>query len=191
MNSDFFHQSTPVVMRDAGRVETLTESMDFKHRHLHVGCADAPIFDPETNLHYRWLKEGFEIDGYDPAQDELAIMSGTWPDADFYSHLTSLKKGEYHLLMIPDVIEHVGDVEEFLREMEWIEAYAFALSTPNGMSMHSYVHEGVAYEEIHPDHNFWFTPYTIVNTIHKYTSWQVSEVVLVEDQKQMVIRGLC
>jgi hypothetical protein len=28
-------------------------------------------------------------------------------------------------------------------------------------------------EAVHPDHNCWYTPYTLANVLRKYTPWQV------------------
>ncbi len=28
-------------------------------------------------------------------------------------------------------------------------------------------------EVVHPDHNCWYTPYTLANTLRKYTGWNV------------------
>jgi hypothetical protein len=30
---------------------------------------------------------------------------------------------------------------------------------------------------VHPDHNCWFTPYTLRNLVTKYTTWAVMDTV--------------
>jgi hypothetical protein len=31
-------------------------------------------------------------------------------------------------------------------------------------------------EVVHPDHNCWYTPYTLTNTLAKYTDWTLNGV---------------
>ena len=84
--------------------------------------------------------------------------------------------------MAPETIEHVDNVEIFLKKIEQIKAEYYIISGPN--CFHNFFQNGfekdsnVWIEGIHPDHNCWYSPYTLKNAIEKYTKLEVTETHL-------------
>lgn len=87
-------------------------------------------------------------------------------------------KGSYDLVLVPEVLEHVGDVEAFLRQLNAVDAPHFVMTVPDAYQCfknHFEYQTGDAtfVEIVHPDHNCWYTPYTFANVVRKYTDWSV------------------
>ena len=190
---DFFTQATPVIQRGGSRIAHLQEWMPMDRRHLHVGCADWPIFDPCSNLHLRWLEDGYTVDGLDPERRGLKQIREHSAHGSLFASIGPwLTERDYDCLLIPEVIEHVRDVGAFLWDLGQIRAERFVITTPNALALHAYVHESVAYESIHPDHNCWFTPFTLAQVIRKYSrGWTLTEMLVVENGSTLIARGTC
>ena len=45
-------------------------------------------------------------------------------------------------------------------------------------------------EIVHPDHNCWYSPYTLKNQIEKYSNLKVTKVVLMEDDKMICCEAI-
>lgn len=193
MVEDFWVQTTPVVQRGGTRIDHLEEWMPLDRRHLHVGCADWPIFDPDTNLHLGWLAKGYMVDGYDTERRGLKQIREHSPRGSLFASIGPwMTERDYDCLLVPEVIEHVRDVGAFLWELGHIRAERFAITTPNALNLRAYVHESVAYETIHPDHNCWFTPYTLKKVLHSYSQgWEVTELLIVDNGATLIARGTC
>ena len=46
---------------------------------------------------------------------------------------------------------------------------------------------GSLVEEVHPDHKFWFSPYTLANLVETSTSWKILEIRLLEGARQIAV----
>jgi hypothetical protein len=76
------------------------------------------------------------------------------------------------------VLEHVPNVEQFLQQLDAVQAAHVILTVPDAfqcMKRHfDYVGDSETFVEVvHPDHNCWYTPYTLTSTLKKYTPWTV------------------
>mgnify|MGYP002685478267 CR=1 FL=1 len=85
---------------------------------------------------------------------------------------------EFELVVSNHVVEHVPDVKSFLEKIDSMNAGDIILTVPDAVQCarrhFEYQEQGEEFIEIvHPDHNCWYTPYTIKNTITKYTSWKI------------------
>lgn len=145
-------------------------------RVLHVGCVDWPITDARNSLHVALDGVCASLDGFDihaEAFDTLrphvrGRLLSDWSQVD----------GDYDLVLVPEVLEHVGDVEGFLRQLDAVRAPHLVLTVPDAyscMKRHfDYNAEQETFVEVvHPDHNCWYTPYTLTSTLRKYTDWTV------------------
>lgn len=150
-------------------------------RVLHVGCSDWPITDPKSNLHVQLDPICAVLDGFDVNVDAFSALAplvngrlfSDWADVN----------GEYDIVLAPEVLEHVGNVQGFLGQLDAVKARHIVLTVPDAYQcsrLHfEYRREQRQFlEAVHPDHNCWFTPYTFVNVISKYTSWAVQGVWL-------------
>lgn len=189
---DFFAQTVPVLDR-GNRVKFFNEIMAGK-KVLHYGCADWPIFNQHSNLHATLLATNPNIDGYDIDEEtilkmrELSIFNGK---NLFYRYEQITEK--YDLLIAPETIEHVLNVEEFILQLSAISKTVL-ITAPNAF-YDVHVQRNIAtddtfFEVVHPDHKYWFSPYTLTNTIvsvlHKNKiNFTLDEIGYVE-QKSMV-----
>ena len=67
-------------------------------------------------------------------------------------------------ILIPDVIEHIGNPVEFLqaiRKRFKNNAEKVILTTPNGFRWDNFINSFKSKEVINTDHRFWFTPFTL------------------------------
>ena len=93
----------------------------------------------------------------------------------------------YDLVLVPEVMEHVPNVSDFLAQLQAIDAATFLISVPDAFQCRGrhfdYLADSATFVEVvHPDHNVWYTPYTFANTIRKYSALQHREdVVLQQD----------
>lgn len=158
-----------------GRVEVLKQLCQGR-RVLHVGCVDWPITDPRQSLHVQLDAVCTQLDGFDihaePFDALRPLVRGR-----FYSDWRRVTDA-YDLILVPEVMEHVPDVQGFLRQLDAVSAPHVVITVPDAyqcMRRHfDYLGDSETFVEIvHPDHNCWYTPYTFRNVLSKYTDWDV------------------
>lgn len=151
-------------------------------RVLHIGCADAPIFNARTNLHIALAPHCDLMHGLDLDAASLEKLSSACPGTYFASYAEIPTNIEYDLVLIPEVIEHVANIELFLKDIQSIRCKTVLITAPNvegnyKMGYFGKGRQGTSYiETVHPDHNMWFSPYTLANCIEKFTSWKIDSV---------------
>lgn len=147
-------------------------------RVLHVGCVDSPIFNPESNLHLSLLRSGVctELIGVDTDEQGIRQLA-SFCDRPLYTDLTQINQ-PVDIVLIPEVLEHVGNVATFLEQIDQLDFKNVIITVPDAVSCHPRHFDFAATDEIfveivHPDHNYWFTPYTLLNVLRKYTDWNI------------------
>src|SRR5690606_20502437 len=98
-------------------------------RVLHVGCADWPITDPATSLHLLLEPVCASLDGVDPQEEALAQLA-PYAKGRLFSRLEDVTDS-YDVVLVPEVMEHVSDVAQFLGQLQQIDATCFLLSVPD------------------------------------------------------------
>lgn len=190
----FFSQRTEVARREGSRADFFKGYLNRDLLSLHVGCTDWPIMDTSTSLHLGLLADGYRIDGYDVDTDGIAAMREMAPESRFFDRWEDIPSEHYHLVLVPEVIEHVPDVGRFLSDLAGLSFDGLILTAPNafspGLKAATYLHDGAFYEEVHPDHNCWYSPYTLANVVRKYTPWRITEVLLLEEQSMACVVAL-
>jgi len=145
-------------------------------RVLHVGCVDWPITDLKNSLHLQLEPLCAQLDGFDINTEAFAQMQphlkgrlfSRWEDVT----------DAYDLVLVPEVLEHVPDVQGFLQSLNTVDAASYVLTVPDAWScwrQHFDYSSGAQtfVEVVHPDHNCWYTPYTLTNVLKKYTPWSI------------------
>jgi len=136
---------------------------------LHVGFVDWPITkEKKENLHLsiapicRWL-DGIDTNLTPEMEQLLSISNG-----NIYTSWDQIKN-IYDTIIIPEVIEHVGNLENFLNIFNNFSAQII-ITAPDAYLLKNNFQETPEgfFEHIHPDHNYWFSPYTLKNVIEKY-----------------------
>jgi len=144
-------------------------------RVLHVGCVDWPITDLKRSLHLQ-LDEHCQLDGFDIHAEAFDLMR-PHVKGQLFSDWADVK-GEYDTVLVPEVMEHVPDVAGFLKSLDAVGAQQYIITVPDAYSCfrrHFDYNSGAQtfVEVVHPDHNCWYTPFTLSNVIKKYTNWQL------------------
>ncbi|WP_442776123.1 class I SAM-dependent methyltransferase [Sphaerotilus montanus] len=177
MHSPYFVQRVSIGNELAGRSRQDVFSQICKNRRvLHIGCADWPITNVQNSLHVQLENVCAHLDGFDIHVESLDMLR-PHVKGSLYSDWNDIT-GQYDVILIPEVLEHVPDVKSFLEKIDSINAGDIILTVPDAFQCarrhFEYQEQGEEFIEIvHPDHNFWYTPYTIKNTITKYTSWKI------------------
>lgn len=159
---------------------------------LHIGCTDYPLFNPDNNLHLQISTICEELDGMDIDEMGIKELKKYYPGT-YFSSFNKIKK-EYDTVLVPETIEHVDNIQLFLNQIESIKSKNYIITAPN--CFHSFYNNGykrnsypVFQEAVHPDHNCWFSPYTLKNCIEKYTSLKVKELHL--SNRELMIICIC
>jgi hypothetical protein len=150
---------------------------------IHFGCTDWPIFNPNKNLHIELSKYTNLLHGFDIDLEGIKNLKH-YVNQDYFSDFSEIPDIQYDVCLIPETIEHVGNVELFLKNVSLINANIYVITAPNCFSKEhinrNFYGTDQFIELVHPDHNCWYSPYTLKNQIEKYTNLKVSDVVLIE-----------
>lgn len=160
-------------------------------RVLHVGCVDWPITDLQRSLHLQLdaicQLDGFDINtaAFEQMQPHLkGRLFSRWEDV----------KDSYDLVLVPEVLEHVPDVQGFLQHLQALNAKQYVITVPDAFScfrQHFDYSSGAQtfVEVVHPDHNCWYTPYTLANVLSKYTDWSLQGMYFFNRMSLLAITG--
>lgn len=164
VNTDFIKSS---------RIEFFKQFI-LRKKVLHIGFVDWPITDINNNLHISLAPFCNRLDGFDVNFDhaeELRVSNG-----ELYNDW-DLLPNDYDVVLIPEVIEHVGNVEDFLKKVN-LKGTTLIITAPDAYLLkHEWEEKnGQLLEAVHPDHNCYYTPYTLKNTIEKYTDRKVDSL---------------
>jgi hypothetical protein len=189
---EYFTQSVTVDSshQDISRLDFLTPIVT-DHNVLHVGFVDYPITKPKKNLHLRIAPVCKRIDGIDPnSSDEIKSLLSV-PNGDIYDSWNDIPN-DYDVIIVPEVIEHVDNVALFLQQLDQVKG-KLIITAPcaykHKLGNNFKEENGVYIETVHPDHNCWYTPYTLKNVINKYSKtrqvtsmhWVVGSIVAICD----------
>lgn len=160
---------------------------------LHFGCTDWPVFNSKNNLHIILSAITKSIDGFDIDKPGIEALR-KHVDQAYYSDFENLSSKKYDLCLIPETIEHVDNVAAFLGNLSNVNASKFLITAPNCFSktrQENYrVEKDTFVEVVHPDHNAWYSPYTLKNVIEKYSELEVTKVYLMQNKKMICCEAI-
>ncbi len=148
-------------------------------RVLHVGCVDWPITNPKQSLHVQLARHCAQLDGFDIHAEGFELLRPELPEGSrLFSDWAEVTE-PYDIVLVPEVMEHVPDVQGFLAQLDRVQAGHFVITVPDAYSCFAahFEHlpdQNTLVEVVHPDHNCWYTPYTFSNVLRKYTPWQLN-----------------
>ena len=155
---------------------------------LHFGCNDWPIFDPSYNLHIKISKYAKELHGFDIDLDGIENLK-KYVNQKYFSNFQQVEGEKYDVCIVPETIEHVDDVKTFLVGISTIDAEVFYITAPNCFAKEhierNYYGKDCFVEVVHPDHNCWYSPFTLKNQIEKYSTLIVTNVFLLDNDKMV------
>lgn len=157
-------------------------------RVLHFGCTDYPIFNPDSNLHIQLSKVANVLHGFDIDKAGIEKLK-MYVDQQYFSNFTEVLNYEYDICLIPETIEHVDDVKSFLENLKYVNAEKFLITGPNCFAEQhmerNLMTDDTFTEIIHPDHNCWYSPFTLKNVIEKYSHLKVDQVYLLNNDSMV------
>lgn len=153
---------------------------------MHVGCADAMVFNPESNLHIFLSKtENITLHGLDLATEDLNHLQEHCPGT-YYTRYVDVKE-EYDLVLVPEVMEHVPNVHSFLQNVFSIESKEYLITVPSILQAQLFCNDDWALEMVHPDHKYWFSPYTLWNSVSPFIGDHEVKMYYFENKSQIGI----
>jgi hypothetical protein len=169
--NDFYRQKIKINDIKIPRLNFFADKLKTKSV-IHYGCADWPIYNQNLNLHYELSKIIDNLDGYDTNKQTIDMMidSGLFKKDSLFSEIPDKK---YDFLLIPETIEHVNNVSGFLHStLKNIHSNTEILITAPNAFVESQFNANIDqtdfyFESVHPDHNYWFSIYTLPNVIEK------------------------
>lgn len=175
----YFVQAVPVRsdLKGYRRLDVFRQLCEGR-RVLHVGCVDWPITDPRQSLHVQLAPYCAQLDGFDIHAEPFERLRPALPESSrLFSSWTEVTE-EYDLVLVPEVLEHVPDVQGFLAHLDKLRTKEYVITVPDAYSCFSAHFEllpdqDMMIEVVHPDHNCWYTPYTFSNVLRKYTTWRL------------------
>ena len=167
-HKEYFVQQVSVdkTYRDKSRLDFFLPLIQNK-KVLHVGFVDWPITKPKNSLHLWLSQHAKKVDGIDvnrEGAENLTVPNGTnyfsWNDIT----------DTYDVILVAEVIEHVDNIRLFL-EMLDKHPGKLIVTAPDAYLLHRHFEESNNFiEVVHPDHNCYYSPYTLKNTIEKYSN---------------------
>ncbi len=162
-----------------------------KKKVLHLGCTDWPIFDPSYNLHIKLAKVANTIHGFDIDQEGIDNLK-KHVDQPYFSSFENVTEN-YDVCLVPETIEHVDNAKMFLEGLSTIKADTFYITAPNCFAKvhmeRNFYSKNKIVEVVHPDHNCWYSPYTLKNQIEKYSKLKVTEVFLLNNDTMVCCKA--
>ena len=129
-----------------------------------------------------------ELHGFDIDINGIAELK-KYVDQPYFSNYELMNNNLYDVCLIPETIEHVDNVGIFLENLKFVNAKKFVLTGPNCFVMEHMLRnsfkDGIFTEIIHPDHNCWYSPYTLKNVIEKYSPLKVQKVFLLQQERMV------
>jgi hypothetical protein len=170
-----------------------------KKKILHVGCLDHPEIILERVKNQTWLHGiisevaeqcvgiDVESEGYDLVHRELGIKNIELLDLCNpleQNELISLRKTQWDLILCPEVLEHITNHQQFLRNLHNISHSGTRLiaTVPNAFKFGNFINALRGFESINSDHKYWFTFYTLSRTLSD-NGWKPRQLVYYNDPK--------
>ena len=101
-------------------------------RVLHVGCVDWPITDLKASLHLQLEPLCAQLDGFDINTEAFAHMQPHLKGRLFSDWAAVTDR--YDLVLVPEVLEHVPDVQGFLGQLDAVDCDEYVLTVPDAYS---------------------------------------------------------
>lgn len=184
---NFFIQKINLKNITESRFEFLSKLCKDK-KVLHVGCSDAMFFNPDNNLHIHLSKSTNELHGYDPDTESLNKLKKALPGI-YFDNINQITD-KYDIIIIPEVLEHVFNAKEFLDQMFNINSDEVFISVPNILHYSKDMNQeedNYALEIVHPDHKYWFSPYTLFNITSPYIKNKEVNMFYLEHKSMVAI----
>ncbi len=153
---------------------------------LHVGCADSMFFNPDQNLHISLNETCKELHGLDNSLKDINELR-KYLNGKYFDKIEDCDDN-YDIIIVPEVIEHVDNLRLFLDKIFSFNFKEIVITAPNIFHYFQEMKEenGHFIEVIHPDHKYWFSPYTMYNITKQYVKSDYEHKIYFLENKSMV-----
>ncbi|MEO1351140.1 MAG: class I SAM-dependent methyltransferase [Cyanobacteria bacterium J06635_15] len=144
---------------------------------LHVGCTDYPFFQEAFEngylLHEKVTQVAQKVVGVDIAQDDITAMQAHGYDVrliDAQAMSNSLKEEAFDVILLADVIEHIDNPGEVIRESIKVlgDKGIIIITVPNALGIVRFLKSFFRYEQVHPDHLAYYSSGTLETLASKF-----------------------
>ena len=150
---------------------------------LHVGFVDYPITNKNQNMHLMIDSVVEELVGVDPNFEHFEEFKNILINKRMYKTLMEVQSEHFDIVIVPEVIEHVGNMQEFIENLSKLNFNKMYITAPDAFLLSRNVSydkaNSMVTEVVHPDHNCWFSPYTLKNIVLKYSDLKLDEMFYV------------
>lgn len=153
---------------------------------LHIGCTDhKELIDIKMKnheyLHVKLMEHARIIHGIDINKEAIDYLRTINITNIYYCDITQPKipdelLASYDIILIPEVIEHILDLGNFLKSVKKFmsQKSLLVIGTPNSFRLHNFITAIKGYEEINPDHKYYFS-YATLKSLLKEVGFTVIE----------------
>jgi 2-polyprenyl-3-methyl-5-hydroxy-6-metoxy-1,4-benzoquinol methylase len=150
-------------------------------RVLHIGCTDEGMlgerFERGNLLHARLEDVADLLWGVDIDREGIEFLCGKGfgnllvADAEKIDECRELAGRDFEVIIAAEIIEHLSNPGLFLDSVKNLmtpEQTELVISVPNAFRPATLKGLAFGYEEVHPDHNYWFSYKTITNLLQRH-----------------------
>lgn len=131
-------------------------------------------------------RKNTQIDGLDIDVETTNKLEEACPGKYFTKYKDV--NDEYDIIIVPEVMEHVPDVSSFLKDIFSIKSKEYLITVPSMAVAEIFCTDEYALEAVHPDHKYWFSPYTLYNTLKPFKNDFKVQMYFLENKTQIGIR---
>lgn len=147
---------------------------------LHLGFVDEGLLEERISqgswLHASLVKAAKRAIGIDISEQGVARARELGYGDCYVANVEELEQTEgvpkidYEVVLAADIIEHLDNPGKFLQEMRSFVGPrgSLVLTTPSALSIKTLFCAPAGLEIVHPDHNCYFSPWTLTHLLSKY-----------------------
>jgi hypothetical protein len=154
---------------------------------LHVGFVDWPKkISADKTLHLVIAPWCARLDGIDANVEQAEKLRV--PNGDIFSDWDQVPN-DYDVILVPEVIEHVDNVADFFGTLNNYTGMLIVTAPDAYLLQKNFEETADGFSElVHADHNCWYSPYTLKNTINKFSNKKVSSLYWLDNSS---IAAIC
>lgn len=147
---------------------------------LHIGCTDhKELIDIKIRehqyLHIKLMKHAKIVYGIDINKEAIDYLKYRYNITNIYycditqTTVPSDMLESYDIVLIPEVIEHIPDLGGFLKGIKKFMSLEslLVIGSPNSFRVHNLLTVFKGYEEINPDHRYYFSYSTLKHLLEE------------------------
>lgn len=170
-------------------------------RVLHLGCVDAGLlherFKSDALLHQKLVAIAEEVWGVDIDAEGITFLQDQGfdhllvGDVCELDRITPLQGKTFDVIVASEVVEHLQNPGFFLNSVKALMTPGktdLIVTVPNAFRLDTLIWLMRGVEYVHPDHNYWFSYYTLTNLLRK-NGFRIEQTYVYSFQSGSVLPG--